>query len=83
MSIEVNMKVWHLIEALSRMDPMAEVKIATADGGQPLVDEITKVNGSFLSVLLQGATFEDELLKRAKAEGKRLGMSANLTVVKD
>ena len=77
------MKVWHLIEALSRMDPEADVKIATADDGQPLVDEIVKVNGSFLSVLIQGASFEAELLKRAKDEGKRIGMGANLTIVKD
>jgi len=63
------MKVSELIDKLMEIDPNAEVKVASASEGNPLVEDIDIVRGGINGVLIQTQSFVAELTQRAKDAG--------------
>lgn len=63
------MKVGKLVEMLLNMDPNAEIKVASAAEGDPLVEDLVIAKAGFNVVLLQTQSFMLELERRAYEAG--------------
>lgn len=58
------MKVGDLLLVLMEMNPNTEIKVASADRGNPLVEDLVRVAEGFNVVVLQTDSFASEMRSR-------------------